>query len=201
MIPVARDEGIRGDDIEACSDHHAFAKLFPTSDAREARACFDAMQRYLFSASQTRVSTSDSLPSCLPACHPACRLVCLPACLPAGFSVCLPGCLPASLPPCHPTCLPACVLACLPASPSPYLLPACLCACLAVSLFGTVSQVFLGRLCMLSMASACVIVCAHQSSLCIWRRPLHTIVCKCHFRISFRLSFRPLYSSLLCVTP
>ena len=65
MIPVVRDEGINGNDIEACSDHRAFAKLLPTSDAQEARkarACFDAMQRYFFSVAQTRVSISDSLP-------------------------------------------------------------------------------------------------------------------------------------------
>ena len=64
MIPAVKDKGIDGNDIEACSDNRAFAKLFPTSDAREARkarACFDAIQRYLFSAAQTRVSTSDSL--------------------------------------------------------------------------------------------------------------------------------------------
>ena len=65
MVSVARDEGINGSDIAACSDHHAFAKLFPTSEAREARACFDAMQRYFFSASQPRVSSSESLPACL----------------------------------------------------------------------------------------------------------------------------------------
>ena len=62
MIPVVRDEGINGDDIAACSsDHHAFGKLFPTSKAQEARKCFDAVQRYLFSAVQTRVSTRDCL--------------------------------------------------------------------------------------------------------------------------------------------
>ena len=64
MVPLVTAKGINGSDIEACSDHHAFAKLFPASDARQtrkARACFDAMQRYLFSASQTRVRTSDSL--------------------------------------------------------------------------------------------------------------------------------------------
>ena len=50
MVSEARDEGINGNDIKACLDHHALAKLFPTSEAREARACFDAMQRYFFSA-------------------------------------------------------------------------------------------------------------------------------------------------------
>ena len=65
MIPLVRNEGINGDDIAACSDHRAFAQLFPTSDAREARKareCFEAMRVYLFSAAQTRVSTYDSLP-------------------------------------------------------------------------------------------------------------------------------------------
>ena len=93
MIPVVRDEGINGDDIAACSsDHHAFGKLFPTSKAPEARECFDAVQRYLFSAVQTRVSTRD---------------------------------------------------------------------CLIGSLFGTVSQLIFGRLCTLSVASACVSVCSY----------------------------------------
>ena len=139
MVPVARDEGINGDDIEACSDHHAFAKLFPTSEAREVRACYDAMQRYFFSASQPRVSTSVSLP-----------------------------------------------------------------ACLVVRLFGTVSQLFFGWLCMSSVASACVIVCAYQCTVCIWRRPVRTFVCKCHFRLclGYCLLNRPLFPchpSLLCV--
>ena len=64
MIPVVRDEGINGKDIAACSsDHHAFGKLFPTSKAQEARECFEAMKRFLFSATQKRVSSSNSLPS------------------------------------------------------------------------------------------------------------------------------------------
>ena len=61
MVPLVTAKGINGSDIEACSDHRAFAKLFPASDARQtrkARACFDAMQRYLFSAAQMRVSAS-----------------------------------------------------------------------------------------------------------------------------------------------
>ena len=65
MVSVVTAKSINGDDIAACSDHHAFAELFLTSEAREVRACYDAMQRYFFSASQTRVSTSDSLPACL----------------------------------------------------------------------------------------------------------------------------------------
>ena len=64
MVPLVTAKGISGNDIKACSDHRAFAKLFPALEAREsrkARACFDAMQRYLFSAAQMRVSASDSL--------------------------------------------------------------------------------------------------------------------------------------------
>ena len=63
MVLEARDEGINGDDIAACSDHRAFANLFPTSEARKARACFDAMQGYFFSTLQTRVSAGDFLPN------------------------------------------------------------------------------------------------------------------------------------------
>ena len=64
LAPVVKDKRINGSAIAACSDHRAFAKLFPALEAREsrkARACFDAMQRYLFSAAQTRVSAGDSL--------------------------------------------------------------------------------------------------------------------------------------------
>ena len=62
MVPVVVAQGIDGNDIAACSDHRTFTKLFPTSKAREARECFDAIQRNLVSAAQTRVSSNGILP-------------------------------------------------------------------------------------------------------------------------------------------